>query len=223
MLMSKAIGKNDAKTRLRKFLEGQAIELTSEEEKILSRWQFANDLLEKKQHEWSDIRDKIVDQFKVSRFTAENDIVNTQDVFGTNRKINKRFLIHLHLDRIDRDIERLRKGMFFETDPKTGVVKEVIPDAKMVGALEKLYEAYTYAINSAPVDDDRTKLPPPIYMFNLPDGVKLPVPDIALLLKAADEFIDFETIPHEHSQPLRPASAAKNNAGTSHDDPADQS
>lgn len=218
----KQLERQDAKTKITKFLAGEKILLSSEEEKILARWEFANEQLIKKDKSWADIRELIVLRFIVSKFTAENDIVNSQEVFGSTRKINKRYLLHLHLDRMDRDIERVRAGLFFGKD-EDGKVYNLTPDAKEIAALAKLHESYTYALNSIPEDIDRSKLPPPIFVFKLPEGVTITRPmSIEDALKAADEFLTYEDVTGTTDiQPDGSASEGEGDADPSHDDQAD--
>ncbi|MGN6420835.1 MAG: hypothetical protein ACTHMC_25215 [Pseudobacter sp.] len=220
--MSKGLTRQgqDAKSRITKYLAGDKIQLNSEEEKILTRWEFAYDLMVAKEKNWVEIRDKIAFKFAVSKFTAENDISNTQEVFGTNRKINKRFVLHLHLDRMDVDIERIRKGLFFSKD-EDGKLQPCTPDAKEIAALAKFAEAYTYTVNCIPDDVDRSKLPPPLFIFNLPEGAAL-VPPMTLeqALTKADEYIEFQDLSHEQSdiQPDGSTGSGEDPADPAHDD-----
>ncbi|THU34264.1 hypothetical protein FAM09_24915 [Niastella caeni] len=220
--MKQLAQRGDVKTRIGKFLAGEKILLNSDEEKILARWETANELLVAKEKTWLQIRDHIAGTFSVSKFTAENDICNAQEVFGSNRKINKRFLLHLHLDRMDRDIERIREGLFYIEDDELRVKKNRTPKDKEIAAFARLMEAYTYALNSIPDDADRTKLPPPIYIFKLPDGVSITQPmSVADALKAADEYIDYEEINNNGPTDIQPDGSAgtrEGDAGTAHDD-----
>lgn len=218
--------KGQLKTRIGKFLAGDNVLLNSEEEKILARWQYAHDLLGAKQKTWIQIRDCIVSQFSVSKFTAENDISNAQDVFGSNRKINKRYLLHLHLDRINEDIERVREKMFYIEDDKLNIKVSRAPDSKEIAALAKLNETYTYTLNSIPDESDRIKLPPPIFVFKLPDGVSITQPmSFEEAMKGADEYIDYDVIqPNNEPRDLQSpgsTSQGEDNAGATYDDPVD--
>lgn len=225
-MTNRQLQKGDAKTRIGKFLAGENILLNSEEEKILARWEVANDLLVAKEKTWVQIRDHIAATCKVSRFTAENDISNAQEVFGANRKINKRFLLHLHLDRMDRDIERVRESLFFIEDDEKGIKYNRTPNAKEIAALARLSEAYTYTLNSIPLDADRSKLPPPIFVFKLPDGVAITQPmSFEAAMQAADEYTTFEDVTNgtNNIQSAGSAGTREGDADTAHDDPTDQS
>ena len=218
--------KGDAKTRIGKFLAGEKILLSSEEEKILVRWETAHELLIAKEKSWKEIRNHISVTYSVSNYTAENDICYAQEVFGSNRKINKRYLLHLHLDRMDQDIERIREGLFFTEDDDTNVKFNRTPDAKEIAALARLNEVYTYTLNSIPEDTNRTKLPPPIYVFKLPDGISITQPmSIDAAMKAADEYITFEDVTNGTTsiQPNGSAGTRESDANSAYDDTIDQS
>lgn len=209
----------DVKTRVGKFLAGEQILLTTEEEKILSRWEACNELLIAKEKTWLQIRDYISATYNVSKYTAENDICTAQEVFGLNRKVNKRFLLHLHLDRMDRDIERIREGLFWVEDDETNTKISRTPDAKEIAALARLSETYTYTLNSLPEDNDRDKKPPPVFVFKLPAGVIINQPmSTADAISAADEYIDYEEMNNgtANLQPPGSTGKGKNDAGTAH-------
>lgn len=220
----KQLERLDAKTRIKKFLSGEDdILLTSEEEKILARWEFANDLMIKKEKTWEEMRELISLRFVVSKFTAEKDICNAQDVFGISRKVSKRYLLHLHLDRIDRDIEMFRNQIFWVTDEKSSKKEQICPGPKDMAALARMAEAYTYTLNSIPEDIDRSKLPPPIYVFKLPPGVVINQPmSLADAMKQADEYIDFEILNNgttNDTQSPGSTGQGKGDAPSAHADP----
>lgn len=219
-MMAKTNAKQDAKTRIGKFLAGDDVLLTSDEEKILQRWERAYDLIIKKEKTWVEIRDDIAFKFAVTKYTAENDMVAAQELFGINRKINKRFLMHLHLERIDKDYELARNRIFFYRDEDTGKLVERTSDAKELAALSRLADSYTYALNSIPVEDDRVKLPPPVFVFRLPEGVSFPVPELPQLLQAADNFIEYEMVQNGtgYIQPGGSANQRKSDAASPSDD-----
>src|SRR5688572_1640630 len=94
--------KRDAFTAIKRFMCEGDVSLKEEEDRILSRWIFCDALLKAKELTEEEIIDKIADEYKVSVYTARNDISSTQRLFADARKINKKYLIHHHLDRIDR-------------------------------------------------------------------------------------------------------------------------
>jgi hypothetical protein len=219
----KQLEPKDSKSNIIKFLAGEDILLSSKDEQILARWEFVNDHLIKKEKDWKEIRELVTLRFHVSKFTAENDIVNAQEVFGITRKINKKYLFHLHLDRIDRDIETIRKAIMFYED-KDGKKIPRVPDGKEIAALAKLHESYTYALNVAPDDVDRKKLPPPIFVFKLPDGQDIPQPmSFDQAMKEAGEYIPHEDLTNGKPtiQPDGSTGEGEDDAGAPHTDQTD--
>jgi len=162
--------KREAFIAIKRFMMDGDVTLRDEEEKILNRWIFTDALLKAKDLDEEGMIAKIVEQYTVSPFTARNDIYYTQRLFADSRKIVKKYLIHHHLDRIDQDIQRLRK-LLFNNKKKVGEdVYDYVPDAKELAALAKLHETYTYTLNSMPEDAQLDKQPPPVFQFILAPG-----------------------------------------------------
>ncbi len=177
--------KREAFVAIRRFMMDGDVTLREEEEKILNRWIYVDALLKSKEHNEDAMIKKIVADHKVSVYTARNDIQYTQRLFGDSRKVNKKYLIHLHLDRIDRDIQMIRSELFKKTKGH-----QSIPDAKEIAALAKLEEVYTYTLNSIPDDTLEDKQPPPIFQFILAPGQVIERPMLLEdALKKADEIL----------------------------------
>ncbi len=177
--------KREAFVAIRRFMMDGDVTLREEEEKILNRWIYVDALLKSKEHNEDAMIKKIVADHKVSVYTARNDIQYTQRLFGDSRKVNKKYLIHLHLDRIDRDIQMIRSELFKKTKGH-----QSIPDAKEIAALAKLEEVYTYTLNSIPDDILEDKQPPPIFQFILAPGQVIERPMLLEdALKKADEIL----------------------------------
>lgn len=182
--------KRDAFSAIRRFMIDADVELKEEENKILNRWFFCDALLRSKKWDEEGIIDQIAAQFEVSKFTARNDIYYTQRLFADCRKLNKKYLIHEHLQRIDKDIERVRK-MLFDNKRKEGEdVFDYVPDAKEMMVLAKLHESYTYTLNSIPEEVSDEKHPPPIFQFILAPGQLIDRPmTIEDAIKKADAIL----------------------------------
>lgn len=210
--------------RIEKYLSGEDILLTSEEEKILNRWEKANELLSAKKP-WTEVRDFIAFRFHVSKFTAENDLTNTMEVFGRTKRINKTYLYHLHLERLDQDIERYRTSIFFQKDEDGKLISRE-PTSKEMQSLAKMHDAYNYALHSMPEQSKSKDLPPPMYVYNLPPGVFMGAPmPIADALRQADQIIDAEyTLLNEQQslQSPRSTDTGDDDAGAAPDDQDDQ-
>jgi hypothetical protein len=162
--------KREAFAAIKRFMCDGDVQLKVEEENILNRWIYCDALLKAKEDDEDAIINKIADKFTVSTFTARNDIAFTQRLFAAARKINKKYLIHHHLERLDQDIERMRKYFFTTTVDEDGKVITNMPDAKELAAYAKLNETYTYTLNSVPEEVTTEKQPPPIFQFVLAPG-----------------------------------------------------
>lgn len=185
--------KRDAFTAIRRFMcDDKTVKLKADEEGILNRWIFCDALLRAKEDSEESLVEKIVNQFGVSVFTARNDIQYTQRLFADARKLNKKYLIHLHLQRIDEDIQRMRKSLFEVVD-KDGTKVQCTPSPKELASYAKLIETYTYTLNSIPEDLQVDKQPPPIFNFMLAPGQVIEKPlDYATALDKADALLMHE-------------------------------
>lgn len=185
--------KREAYVAIRRFMIDGDVTLREEEEKILNRWIFTDALLRAKEENEDGVIAKIVEQYNVSPYTARNDIYYTQRLFADSRKIVKKYLIHHHLDRIDRDIQLIRNKLFSVDVEKDGTKTQCIPDAKEIAALAKLHETYTYTLNSMPEDLIEDKQPPPIFQFILAPGQVIERPlMLEEALKKSDEILDMK-------------------------------
>lgn len=164
--------KRDAFKAILRFLTDADVKLRVEEESILKRWEHCDLLLRAKSKTEQQIIDDIAERFSVSVYTARNDIYHTQNLFAKSRQINKKYLIHHHLERIDRDIQLIRSQIF----SKGNDGKISIPDPKQQAALAKLYETYTYTLNCVPEDSLEDRQPPPIFNFLLAPGQLIEAP-----------------------------------------------
>lgn len=177
--------KREAFKAILRFLTHGDIKLKKEEEEILKRWEYCDALLRGKSKNEQQIIDELTTKYSIKPHTARNDIYQTQQLFGKSRQINKKYLAHHHLERIDRDIQLVRSVLF-----KTVNGTLVTPDAKEMMALAKLFEAYTYTLNSLPEESIEDRTPPPIFHFILAPGQVIEKP---LLLddamKQADKLI----------------------------------
>ena len=139
------------------FLTEPDVQLTAEEEKVLARWETADNLLQLKL-ELAAIIEQIADKHNVSRFTAQNDVFVAQDVFGSVRKLNKSYVLYLKYQRQDADIEKLRKKIF---------APGFKPNAKLMQALSMLEKAATYTMNSIPSEIAQPSVKRPVMFFQV--------------------------------------------------------
>lgn len=182
--------KREAYVAIRRFMMDGDVQLRDDEEKILNRWIVCDALLKAKEHNEEQLILELVKQFKISPFTARNDINYTQRLFADSRKIIKKYLIHHHLDRIDQDIQRMRKLLFSNTKKVDNAEYDYVPDAKELMALAKLHETYTYTLNSIPEDILEDNQPPPIFQFILAPGQVIELPMLLEdALKKSDDIL----------------------------------
>lgn len=177
-------GKRDAKTKIIRFLTDQDPQpLTSEDETILKRWEDCDRLLRAKEAD-AVIIDHLVKTHGVSSTTAYNDIFSAMEVFGKSRRLNKNYLLHHHLQRIDRMIEKINSKWFDPENPKYH------PSEKEIAAVARLNDAYTYAVNSLPAQSDKPALPPPIMVFSGLKGMTVATEmSVEDAIKYADDII----------------------------------
>jgi hypothetical protein len=194
--------KKDAFSRIVQFMTKGDIALTAEEETILHRWIATDGYLRANKHSTDEIVNALMTAYSISQFTAMSDIRQAQRLFASARSINKKYLGHIHLERINRDIEEARDRIFFVTDDETNVKTRVFPDAKELAALARLHDSYTYTLNSLPEDQTKETMPPPIFIFNLMAGQSI---DTGMTfddaVAKADKFISAENIDFEMMPP----------------------
>lgn len=166
--------KQDAFSRILRWYTKTDITLSSSEEAILNRWLHVDAKL-REGCTYDDIIANLVKSFAVSKFTAQKDIDNTQQLFSRCRQISKKYLLHIHSENINNDLQKIRKRLFSYTDEKTGKVVEILPDDKYINALAKLNDSYTKAVTALPDDQLEDPLPPPKFIFQLAPGQKIEV------------------------------------------------
>lgn len=171
----------EADQKIVKFLCGERITLSSKEEEILSRWRHVDQLMRlgKADHE---IKDSIVKHFGVSPFTADIDYYNAQKAFSQVLKIDKTYLLGMHIEGLRMDVINYRSQIF---------KANYSPTEKEIAALSKLTEAYTYALNSLPQTTTKAAPQRTILMFSLKNGNPVNAPmQVDDALKLADEMIE---------------------------------
>ncbi len=190
------MSKNNAKDRIVRYLTKADITLASDEELILKRWEHIDHLMRQKLP-YVDILLKHTAKFNISKFTADKDLTDTQEVFARSRKLNKRYLAHLHIEDIQQDLSIIRKKLL---DPDYPL------DAKEIAALGKLHDSLTYQLNSLPDDAQITDVPRPVIIYDLVGISNQPTPmNIEDALKMADKLLNnFTDISHEDIPPTNP-------------------
>jgi hypothetical protein len=193
-MMKQLENKRDFKTKIIRFLTDEdPSPLSSDEEKVLARWEKA-DFFMRQHMEWNAIILELTRIFAISKFTAESDIASAQEVFGRSRKINKKYIVHLHMQRIEKFITCLEDKIYNVKNEDAWH-----PDAKEISAMAKLYEVLTYTANSLPTEIVKKNMPPPVMIFNLAagKGIDPPMSVEAAILAADDLITDAEVLPND--------------------------
>ena len=176
--------KKDAFSRIVRFMTKADITLNADEEVILDRWVYCDVQLRQGVKTQDEIVQDLCKQFSISKFTAINDINHTQRLFERARQASKKYLGHIHLDRINQDISRLRDKVY-KDDRK--------PNDDELQTLAKLYDTYTKALLALPDEQIADKQPPPLFIFNLAPGQQLgELPSADEAMKAADDIINMQ-------------------------------
>lgn len=193
--------KTDAFNLLVRYMQdpGGSIELTSDAEKMLKRLMYADAKMKTRKFTEQEVTDDMMTTFAISEFTAIRDIKNTQKLFAAARSINKQYLAHLHLERINQDIEDARERLFwYEDDAMPGIKKSRVPDAKELAALAKLHHAYSFTLNTAPEEKGKDILPPPVFNFILVKGATIDSGmSVQDALSFADQYLQGSTTPQD--------------------------
>lgn len=164
--------KQDAFSRILRFMTKSDITLNANEEAILDRWCYCDVLMRSRKKTTDEIVADMVKRWDVSKFTAINDINATQKLFAKSRDVNKKYLLHHHIEQIGLSIQ---KAGLKDTN------LELMP---------KLFDSYTKAIQALPDDETADKLPPPIMNFFIAPGQQLSgVPTIEDAIAQADEIL----------------------------------
>lgn len=181
--------KNDAFSKILRFMTDADIVLSAGEETILDRWIYIDALLRQRKFREEDIIDKVKDKFHVSKFTARNDIYKTQALFEGARKVSKTYLLQHHAEDIALQIERIKH------------------DKSLAHLLPKLYDAYTKAISALPEEIGKNVLPPPIIVMGTVAGQEIQKPMSIEEAREAfkkkfgkkdKEFTDYEDSTNDH-------------------------
>lgn len=176
--------KNDAYSRILRFMTDADIVLSSQEEIILNRWIYCDTQIRLRKFTEDAIINDIVEKFSVSKFTARNDYYQTQALFEATRKVSKKYLLIHHAERIALQIQKAE-------------------DDKNYDILPKLNDAYTKALAAIPDHVGKEITPPPVLIFNAIQGQEIAKPMTLEQARAAakrklnkEDYTDYEILPN---------------------------
>lgn len=188
--------KGDAFTRILRWYQKSDITLLAEEEAILNRWIYCDALMREGVKDYEERIDAVVEKFGVSKFTARKDFDKASQLMGRLRQISKKYLLHIHAENINADLQKIRKALFVQTDKK-GEATARTPDDKEIGALAKLNDSYTKAIVALPDENETDPLPPPKFIFQLAPGQTI---NVDMNYEDAAKLADSITDLHENEE-----------------------
>jgi hypothetical protein len=177
--------KNDVEAVIQ-YLVNDSVKLTQSQDALCTRLIRVDGLLRSRKHTTDQIIEEIMKQFEVTRYRAEQDIYDCQKVFGATRKLSKSYLISHHLEDI-------------------GLMIKKCEDAKKWDLLPKLFDNYTYALNSLPVEEDPKEAPPAQITFVFQGAPPVEQKPLGEVLQEADkllkpsvngEYIEYEEEDH---------------------------
>ncbi|MGN6293755.1 MAG: hypothetical protein ACTHMV_13510 [Chitinophagaceae bacterium] len=87
--------------------EEGTVQLNDKQKQLLDRWSYADELIRKNEMRRETIALMLIRQFKVSRATAYQDIVNAENVFASSTPLNKKYRIQLRIEFIEMKINEL--------------------------------------------------------------------------------------------------------------------
>lgn len=180
-----------AKEKIKAYLIGDDITLTGDDLIILSRWEKV-DLLYRKNITFEEIIKTLVDEFNVSRFTAQNDIYSAMEIFSAARKVNKKYILYLKYEQQMQDVHKYREMIFNRTEwvQELKQFVKVPPDSKEIMALAKLEESATYTMNSMPVEVEKSPFTPTKVVLHLVEEDEVPMQlPLNEALKLADSYL----------------------------------
>jgi len=140
--------KNDVEAVIQ-YLVNDNIKLTASQDALCTRLIHVDALIRSRKHTTDDIVKQMMDRFTITAYRAEQDIYDCQKVFGRTRKLSKAYLVSHHIEEIGMTIKKCQ-------------------EKDMLDMLPKLFDNYTYALNSLPVEEDHKDAPPAqiTYVFN---------------------------------------------------------
>jgi hypothetical protein len=183
----------DENKQITKFLKGDKVTLNAKEEEILSRWRDVDVMMRLGKSE-KEIKDAIIAKYNVSSFTAQNDFYSAQSIFSEISKLDKGYLLGLHIEQMRMDVINYRESIYFcdVEDEEGKVIGRVAakPSEKEINALSKLAEAYVYALNSMPSKKESRNTKAPMLVFTPISGRAIIKPmSTEEALAKADQYI----------------------------------
>lgn len=173
--------KNDVEAVVQ-FLVNDNVKLTTSQEFLCNRLIRTDALIRSRKYTTQEIIEQLMQQFEITAYRAEQDVYDCHKVFGQTRKLSKQYLISHHLEDI-------------------GLMIKKCQEANQLDLLPKLFDNYTYAMNSLPVEEDAKEAPPAQITFVFQGAAPVDQKPLGEVLADADkllkpsvngEYLDYE-------------------------------
>lgn len=91
--------------------ERGTVELNKTQQELYDRWDFADNMIRKRQYKKTEITKALMQKFEIGISTARADLADAEFVFGSTRKFSKIYHLSNHIDQIeDLIVQALREG-----------------------------------------------------------------------------------------------------------------
>lgn len=164
-----------------RFLLHQDVKLNASQDALCNRVIYVDGLIRSRKYTKEQMIQLVVEKFDVNQFRAIRDLEAAHKIFGETRKISKAYLLSHHIEEI-------------------GIMIEKCKEEGVYDLLHKLFDNYTYALNSLPEMEDAKEAPPAqiTFVFNgTPPVDQSPLEDVLteadnLLTNTDADYIDYE-------------------------------
>lgn len=82
------------------------MELTTKQAELLDRYKYADELIRKGKYKRETVANMLIAKYAISRDTAFKDIINAEHLFSSSYPLNKRYIIGLRIEVLQRQIRR---------------------------------------------------------------------------------------------------------------------
>jgi hypothetical protein len=167
------------------YLVNDSVRLTSSQDALCTRLIRVDAMIRSRKHTTEQIIENMMEEFQITRYRAEQDMYDCHKVFGATRKLSKQYLISHHIEEIALTIKKCQ-------------------EAGQTEMLPKLFDNYTYALNSLPVEEEAKEAPPAQITFVFQGAPPVDQKPLGEVLQEADkllkptngEYIEYEEEDH---------------------------
>jgi len=163
---------------LEQYMYKPELPLTAEQQELLLRIQYADELIRTGNRGRDEVINAIVTRFGVSKWRADQDVTDAGALFGRTRKLNTSYILAQHIEDIRKQIQ-------------------IAKTARRWDVLPKLNENVTSAIKALPPQEETIERSPTtiIFVVQKSEGPKLTIEQLIAKAKqktnTTNEYIEF--------------------------------